>query len=372
MKKTIAFLMGISIIVCLAACSGKRVDAPVTSQLAKVEAVDLLDATGIVKTNDIKDITLGFPAEIEKVLVKKGQIVKGGEELVQIDMTEFLMKLGSKENELAAARIALQKEQVEIDTLKGKLKEKKNFLNNNSEPGIRRVINDIKNAQEVYEAAVEELSAKQALYDSQAISKNDLDEYNKAVESKKYDVDTLKLNLESLKLSLKREIEQLQTEFDEKTVSVDGVGNVNVLKDEIVAIEKELNMMKESLKKSHLEQNSIVSDVSNGIVYEVNCLNGEAIDPQTKVLRILNLDSLVVEADIFEENIMDVKIGSLVIIKPIADKTREYEGKVVSISSMAVEKNGGTVVPVEISFEDEDRFLMPGFNVDLLIKFTRN
>lgn len=81
----------------------------------------------------------------------------------------------------------------------------------------------------------------------------------------------------------------------------------------------------------------------------------------------MNLDTLIVEAEVSEEFIKDVQIGAEAKILPLADSTKEYKGKVLKIADMGIEKNGETVVLVEISIENKDTFLRPNFNVDVEI-----
>ena len=80
-----------------------------------------------------------------------------------------------------------------------------------------------------------------------------------------------------------------------------------------------------------------------------------------------DLDSLVIEANVGEDFIKDVKIGADVLISPVADYSRTYRGTITRLSELAVVENGETVIPVEISFEQHDNFLLPHFNVDVKI-----
>lgn len=91
------------------------------------------------------------------------------------------------------------------------------------------------------------------------------------------------------------------------------------------------------------------------------------MDPNTKAFTIVNLDSLLIEANVVEEFIRDVDLGSRVKIVPIADRTKEYTGKVIFISQIAFNNNGETVIPVRISIDNLDSFLLPNYNVDVFI-----
>ncbi|HBT16551.1 MAG TPA: multidrug transporter, partial [Firmicutes bacterium] len=68
-----------------------------------------------------------------------------------------------------------------------------------------------------------------------------------------------------------------------------------------------------------------------------------------------------------EDFIKDIKVGSKAIINPLANPDKEYEGKISRISNIAVQDNGETVVPVEITITEVDDFLLPNFNINIKI-----
>ncbi len=98
---------------------------------------------------------------------------------------------------------------------------------------------------------------------------------------------------------------------------------------------------------------------------------GDIINPEVKLLSIIGLDNIIVKADIPEEFIKDVNMGSKAIIVPLADKTKKYKGSIIKIDSRAIYKNGETIVPVEISIDNMDDFLLPNFNVDVTISINK-
>ena len=105
-----------------------------------------------------------------------------------------------------------------------------------------------------------------------------------------------------------------------------------------------------------------------GIVTEINCFEGDVLHPGQKLVSIIDLDSLKVEGDVPEEFIKNIGLYKEVTIIPLAYPDREYKGRVVYISSLAVIKKGETVVPVLISLTDNDGHLLPNFNVDIEIE----
>jgi multidrug resistance efflux pump len=143
--------------------------------------------------------------------------------------------------------------------------------------------------------------------------------------------------------------------------------NINMLNDKIAIIQNELKSLKEKLNKAYIKDKDIICDLDNAVVTELAYKNGEVINPAQKLLSLLDLNSLFIEAKINEEFIRDVQIGKDVIIKPIADTSKKYTGKVISMPSSAITANGETYLLVQISIDNKDGFLLPNYNVDLEI-----
>lgn len=81
----------------------------------------------------------------------------------------------------------------------------------------------------------------------------------------------------------------------------------------------------------------------------------------------MSYNEMVVEANIPEEFIKDITLGSKLTISPQANKSKTYTGEITYIASNAVRQNGETTILVEASIDNNDGFLMPGFNVNLSI-----
>jgi multidrug resistance efflux pump len=125
--------------------------------------------------------------------------------------------------------------------------------------------------------------------------------------------------------------------------------------------------MKEKLNKNYISGSNIVCTMDNGIVCELGYKAGDEVSSEKKILGLINMDTLVVKANVAEEFIKDVKLDAKAEIIPVADKSSKYDGKVTNIARKAVVQNGETVIPVEISIDNRDGFLLPNFNVDVKI-----
>ncbi|MGE5632330.1 MAG: HlyD family secretion protein [Caulobacteraceae bacterium] len=344
MKKKLLIFALVGVMATTAACSKPANDAAAqvtpTPELKKT-----VEAFGTVEVNDIENINVDFSAPVIEVKAKDGQRVKKGDVLIVLDMKNYLEQIKSKEHELNISRL-------EADKLQSKLIEEQ--LDKNTDPDIKKLVNDLNYANDLLQKASKDLEAQEKLYKTGAVSKYDYDEFVKSVDEKRKNAEDIKYNLDIML-------------HEKKLGNKDVSDSIAIQNEKTATIQNELNQMKSNIGKAYISENNIISDIDNGIVYEIGCKPGDTLSSFNKVLSIMNLDTMVVKADVAEEFIKDVKLGANVEITPVADKSKQYKGKVTSISNRAVEQNGETVVPVEISIDNKGSFLLPNFNVDIKI-----
>lgn len=349
MKKILRIgLIGLLILM-IAGC-GKEPVKPDKESEAKVETRQVIEAFGTVKSTDVKTITLDFSTVISKINVVEGQRVSKGDVLVSLDSQMYLTQIKNKELELKTL-------QTELSGLNRDYEVKRSSLDNKSDPEIMRYINDKKHAEDLMSKALEDLKARETLYNAGALSLSELNEFKKTVNEKEKAVADAVFSEENTRKKIQQELDQLQSSIDQKSPQV-------------TSKELDLKAMQEKMNESYIQGNNIIADVSNGVVTDIGCVQGDVISSEgKKLLSILNRDSVVVEANVAEEFIKDVKIGADVVINPQADKSRTYKGKVLFIAEKAVLKNNETIIPARISIENLDSFLLPEFNVDVKIDF---
>lgn len=328
MRKWIAALIMILPFL-LTSCGAKETTAPVQIKAEK----DYVEASGIIKARDTQNIMIDFLSSVEKVYVVAGQRVRKADILVALDLRDFKLQIANKEHELKGAQMELQN-----------LQDKMSAQN----PDVNKLQNDLKYAQDLYNKSAAEYEAQEKLYNAGAISKRELEGHKKALDSKQKDIDDLNYSLDGIKYN--------------------GQNEIKVLKEKAGSLESSLKSLQEKLNKSFLKENNIISEMENGIVYDIGYQSGDIVNSSKKVLSIMNLDSIFISANVAEEFIKDVKAGADVAIHPLADGTKTYTGKVQKIADMAIKENGQTFIPVEIYIENKDSFLLPNFNADVEIK----
>ncbi len=329
MKKRILTILLLGAVLMTAACS-KPVENVAAETAPTPEAEKAVEAFGIIEASEIENISLDINAVVEKVNVKEGQQVKKGDVILSLDMKEYMDKIQSRQHELNIARL-----------------EGKKIATEKPNPDIEKLVNDLNYANEQLLKAEKELESQEKLFKTGAISKNQYDEHVKAVDEKRKAAEDIKYNLDSVMHS-------------------NGLG-ADIQSERAASIENEIRQMKDKLNRSYISENNVICTMDNGIVYELGYKAGDSINYEKKLLSLMNLDTLVVKANVAEEFIKDVKPGARVEIIPVADKSRTYNGKVSTLAKKATVQNGETVIPVEISIDDKDDFLLPNFNVDVKI-----
>lgn len=377
-RNLVILLVALSITIFIfSACTSQQEN---TVSNATEEIQQEVNASGIVKARVVKDLVVDFPGIIKQVNVSEGQKVKKGDSLFVIDISDYKLQIANKQHELIAAKFELQRllnsasgEQKIINKLKDDLTVKQEALTNNSDSDIQKAMNNLKYLQEVYKKALTEFSVKEELFKSEAISATELKDAEKDIVAKKNNIEDAKYAVEVLKDSKKKEIDELKENISQKLLNVDDLQSgydsdlINIQKEKVTIIEADIKQMKDRLNKSFIRENEIISDMDNGVVYDISYVQGNKFNTSEKLLSILDLNSLVIQADVSEEFIKDVKLGADVVVIPQLDKTKKYKGKVTRISNKAIKGEDGINIPIEITIDKKDDSLVADSSVDVKI-----
>lgn len=329
---------------CTARSSTKDTASPaVPAKESKQE----IKAFGVVRSDQTQNITIDFPAQVEEIHVKEGQTVKKGDVLLALNTSEYVNSIKAQEQELEAL-------ESETEGMREELLEKKTFFQENSDPEIKALLIGRQNATAIYEDALSQLQDREVLFKAGALSKHDYNEFKKSVEADKKAADDINASLDVLENKRRNEINSLITSIEKNGHTIE-------------ALKTEIRMMREKLNKSYLKKNAIVSENDNSIVCGIEFDKGDIINGTKKVLSLARIDQLYIEADINEEFARDLKIKSKAAVVPLADPSREYAGEISFISKNVKEKNGETIISVRITVNNQDGFLLPGFNVNATI-----
>jgi HlyD family secretion protein len=169
MKRSVK-ITGLLIISSLLFCAGcKRQAAKQSGASPRPKAVlkQAVEAFGVVKAREYKDINLEFPAQITAVPVQDGERVKRGQALIYLNINDFQSQIKEKKIKLYEARFDLLKQE--------------------------KVLRD---ARDAHQKALDNLRDKEKLLREGALSAQEVDDYRDVVLEKERAVTDIKLSLD--------------------------------------------------------------------------------------------------------------------------------------------------------------------------------
>ncbi len=343
-----------------------------------------IEAWGEVRYSHIENISIDIPAVVTDVTVKEGERVMLGQPLVTLDLSEYNGNIEKLKQQLSADQAALPAAaqdisalQADIAQMQSEIARKNEEYNNSTNADLQLLQNSLNLAQKELENTKNDLQNYQSLYDAQAVPETTLNQYKTALDQCQKAVDDVKATIQKTKTALKDELNQLNISLKSKETQLSQLqlGNsANVTKQQsgISATQVDLNIMMSKTAKDYFKDNQIVSNVKNGIVQNIAVSDGDYLGVQgmpTKVLQIIDADSITVSAEVYEEFIGSVQVGESVRIVPTSAPDTSLTGTVTQIPDLAVEKDGRRVVRVLIKSDDPNSLLKPGFTAD--VYFTK-
>lgn len=283
--------------------------------------------SGIVKAAVEKNITLDFSATVAGVPVSDGDVVAQGTVLMNLDLADIRKQISNLENSLQMERLTLKK------------------LENGYTNSASLEASAVKSAEDNLKNAKDELSRQEALYQAGAVSQTAYDDAKQKVADKERALKDARVSK-----------------------SPDNKLSIDIQRQKVTSMEADLALLKAKLQKSFIKGSDIVSEYKKGLVRNLTLIPGDVFMANTKVMGLVDLDSLYVEAEIPEHLIKDVAVGSKVNLVPLYDTTKNYSGKVEKISGMGIVKNGETLVLVRVTIDNNDGAIRPNFNVDVQIQ----
>lgn len=300
-------------------------------KVQKVEKGNLssyISASGVIEEIDKSEVyfdaTQTAPLKVKKLLVKENDKVTKGQKLVELDMDSLNSQL----------------EQLKIN------KNVQEFARTtaSSQSDIVRAQNTVKTAQQAYDDSKKNYENSKTMYDAGAISKNDLDTAAKAMNE-------AAIALENAKVAYQAAISARNA-------------NVGTQDENLKAMLLKIQDLESSISKI----NETAASPIDGVVTQVNAVDGGMLNNAQPAFVIVNTDKLQAKVNVSEFNIKSVAVGQEAVITGDAiDKSETIKGKVAGIASVATKNrtNSGeeTVVEVTIQIDTQSKALKPGLNI---------
>lgn len=390
----------------------------------KGELKETITASGNVYLEDEHEVYAeGEKNKVKKFLVEEGNTIAAGQTLVEYDIQDTKEELEkniketqtSLENEeLNLKSITVPKTESEILTLKSGITQAEKSLYDaqtnlsstetkitqqqqtieNAQKDIDKAQKDIDKAQKDIDKAQKTIDDNKALLDVGAITQsayddsvdayddsveaynNSLDSYDKSVETYNNEVVSME-ELEKNKISAEYSIKTAQNSLSEAENKLKVAENV--FSDESTVIkykqqENQIKLTKLKLEDYQKQLNDLIyltKSTVSGMVTEISVNEGTYTEENTVLLKIADFNKLIVKASIAEYDAPNVKLGQKVEMTSDGLEGKTYIGTITKVnpsaSSAETMMGSETVVPVEISVDNPDGVLKPGYTLDLEI-----
>jgi len=160
-------------------------------------------------------------------------------------------------------------------------------------------------------------------------------------------------------------------------------GNLQEAQDELASLlapprEEDKSLYEAKVKQAQSQVDALENQVEEtvlrspaaGQIVEVKKRAGELVQPalQEAAIVLLPDDDYEIEVDIYEEDVVKVKIGNSVDISLVAFPEKAFGGKVISIDPAEKLVEGVVYYEVVIGFEEAPDDIRPGMTADISIK----
>lgn len=124
------------------------------------------------------------------------------------------------------------------------------------------------------------------------------------------------------------------------------------------------------LYQSQLNDNFLRSPI-DGKITEVNAKPGEVASANETLVKLLSLEPFQIKVNIYEQDIVNVKIGNNVKINLVAFPKQTFEGKILSVDPGEKIVDNVVYYEVTIDFPGQPEGVMSGMTADIVIETNR-
>ncbi len=293
-----------------------------------------ITALGTVGATQKQEVFSGIQGVVEYV-AEEGQQVKKGDVILKISDEELKL-------ELEQAQSKMKQQKIELSRL----------IDGPRPEELEKARIKYQDAFAAYESTLDDYVRNQGLFDSGAISENDLTNVKRELDVKKNQLSIMELELNLLENPDKDEIALKQAALEEA--------------------EKSLTNIRKKLDKA------VTYAEFDGIVLKQDIKQGMTVSPGNLLLSIGSPSDLQIDFGVNEYDAARIKIGQKAIITGDGFGDKIYNGEVIKIapsaSVMQTSRGNETVVKTTIKIIDPDDNIKPGFSaaVEITVEDRKN
>ncbi|MEW6088856.1 MAG: efflux RND transporter periplasmic adaptor subunit [bacterium] len=364
--------------------------------IIKVKRGDIsisVNVTGTIKPLKVVELKSKASGKIIRMPVEKGDYLKEGELVAEIEKTFTQPVVDQSKAELNAAKARLEKIKVEIGVEKESNKRLLKTAENNLEIAKIKLTQleigsreeEIKRAEANLEKAKSNLDLYRGQYERIGklgekgfVSKDELESLKAKLESAKSDYELASQSLELTKKPVtKEELDMAKLAVRQAELEIQKAGE-NIKSQEahekdIIAAESDVIKQEVSLKlaEDNLKDTIITAPIS-GTILQKNVEEGQVISSGmsitsigTTIATMANLAKVYINANVDETDIGKINNGQLVKITVDAFPKKHFEGRVIRIAPEGVVVQNVTTFEVTVEIKNPTTLLKPGMNASL-------
>ena len=403
----------------------------VLEEVSRGTVLQEVSETGTIKPTQEINLGFKSSGRIEKINVEVGDIVEKGEELAKLEISQLLVQLNQYQAALEVARAQYNKllagsTPEEIKIIENARDSAQNDLNEAYQDSLNTLDDAYLKIYNAYNSAVSINNSYFNSSDQQGIKVRD----NKTVISDNLNMvrpfldaaeaslshNDIDIALSKMEISLNNTSNALgiirgacdegtyygqvsptdKTALDnQKSYIITAITNINntqqaISSDKIAVQEAEDNLALKKAKprqedidyyqakvneasaqvallQSQINDASLVSPIK-GVVTKVDKKIGETVQVSELPISLISLDPFQIKVDIYEEDIVKIKIDNPVDIKIAAFPNETIKGKVILINPAEKLIEGVVYYEVTIAFDEPKEGIKSGMTTDVVIK----
>ena len=287
MRAVQILLLGVAALI-VASCSDGSATEREDAGLPVQEPDNATEAFGVVVGLRSKNLQLDIPAVVDAVHVTEAQLVERGDVLITLDLAEYETLLASRENRLAMEQLTLRR------------------LEQTLEREHQRTATELRRRGiELETMRAEAGQARDAYADEERLgqkSKKQIEQLLLTAESTERRVAALELELNEIRVTHSEQAAALRNidtlQLDREVPSATQALGIAIQRRKVTSAEIEIAAMKRSASRPHLDGARVTVEFDRAIVTELAVRPGDRVDREQVLLRLIDLDSLIIEAHV--------------------------------------------------------------------------
>ncbi|MBU8881122.1 efflux RND transporter periplasmic adaptor subunit [Bacillus sp. FJAT-29790] len=385
MKKITRLLGALSFIAAfsvIAGCSNdkasteEKIEKEIPIQVAEIQYGSLSDSnrlTGtIIPESDVKVVPKA-PGEIKRIMVKKGDIVKAGAVLAQLDDSAERNAVGQQQAALKQAQSGLQsaqsgkaKAEISYTQAQSSIRQAEAALANarkSRDDNLDNIEFQVKNAQIAFDSAKQNLERMQALFVEGLIAKQNLEDAEKAEKNAKNAYDQVQLNKSQASSDIS--FQSLEASIDQARIGA-SLAQSSIHEAEIGIVRAQAAVEQAQLavqSASDRLADKVIVATASGEITAVTGEVGAMASAQNPFATIVSIDKVKISVNILPTQLSAFKQGDSVNVE-VSGTDKAFTGKISYVSAIS---SGSGLFAIEAEVENKDHAIRPGMVASIMM-----